>query len=108
IVYTGRLHAFEADFEANLRALGTHTINSTPYHPQTCGKIERFWQTLKKWLPAQRPPATVVELNDQLQAVRNHYNHQRPHRALRGATPAETFAATDKARPADRPLPEPV
>ena len=53
MVYTGRLHAFEAAFEANLRALGTHTINSTPSHPQTCGKIERFWQTLKKWLRAR-------------------------------------------------------
>ena len=57
MVYTGRLHAFEAAFETNLRALGTHTINSTPSHPQTCGKIERFWQTLKKWLRARPAPA---------------------------------------------------
>jgi hypothetical protein len=72
MVYTGRLHAFEAAFEANLRALGTHTINSTPSHPQTCGKIERFWQTLKKWLRAQansghhretqRPPGDISQL----------------------------------------------
>jgi transposase InsO family protein len=63
MVYTGRLHAFEAAFEANLRALGTHTINSTPAHPQTCGKIERFWQTLKKWLRARPTPVDVDELN---------------------------------------------
>ena len=61
-VYTGRLNAFEADFEANLRALGTHTINSTPNHPQTCGKIERFCQTLKKWLRARPTPSTIDEL----------------------------------------------
>ena len=30
LVYTGRLRGFESAFEANLRALGTHTINSTP------------------------------------------------------------------------------
>jgi transposase InsO family protein len=108
MVYTGRLHAFEAAFEANLRALGTHTINSTPAHPQTCGKIERFWQTLKKWLRAQPTPATVEELNALLDQFRDFYNHQRPHRALRGATPAEAFTATEKARPADRPLPAPV
>ncbi|OBA92762.1 hypothetical protein A5642_08780 [Mycolicibacterium mucogenicum] len=36
------------------------------------------------------------------------YNHQRPHRALGGATPAEVFAATAPARPVDRPLPAPV
>lgn len=108
LVYTGRLRAFESDFEANLRALGTHTINSTPAHPQTCGKIERFWQTLKKWLRAQPTSATVEELNTRLDQFRAFYNHQRPHRALRGATPAEAWAATDKARPADRPLPAPV
>jgi hypothetical protein len=108
MVYTGRLHAFEAAFEANLRAVGTHTINSTPAHPQTCGKIERFWQTLKKWLRAQPIPATLTELNKSLAQFRHFYNHHRPHRALRGATPAEAFTATDKARPADRPLPAPL
>ena len=58
-VYTGRLRGYESTFEVNLRALGTRTINSTPYHPQTCGKIERSWQTLKKWLRARPAPATV-------------------------------------------------
>jgi hypothetical protein len=43
-----------------------------------------------------------------LTQFRDYYNHQRPHRALRGATPAEAFTATAKARPADRPLPAPV
>lgn len=47
LVYTGRRFAFEAAFETNLRAVGTRMVNSSPYHPQTCGKIERFWQTLK-------------------------------------------------------------
>jgi transposase InsO family protein len=107
-VYTGKWRGFEATFEVNLRALGTVTINSTPFHPQTCGKIERFWQTLKKWLRAQDAPATIDELNELLEQFRNYYNHQRPHRALRGATPAEAFAATGKARPADWPLPAPV
>jgi transposase InsO family protein len=107
-VYTGKWRGFEAAFEANLRALGTHTINSTPFHPQTCGKIERFWQTLKKWLRAQDAPATIDELNELLEQFRNYYNHHRPHRALRGATPAEAFQATEKARPALQPLPQPV
>jgi transposase InsO family protein len=105
MVYTGRLHAFEAAFEANLRALGTHTINSTPGHPQTCGKIERFWQTLKKWLRARPAPVDVGELNALLDQFRDLYNHHRPHRALRGTTPAEAFTATPKAHPADHPLP---
>jgi transposase InsO family protein len=108
IVYTGRFHSHESAFEINLRALGVRTINSAPFHPQTCGKIERFWQTLKKWLSAREPAATVADLNDLLEQFRSFYNHHRPHRALRGATPAEAFHATAKARPADRPLPAPV
>lgn len=108
IVYTGRFHAHESAFEINLRALGVQTINSAPFHPQTCGKIERFWQTLKKWLAARDPATTIDELNAQLEQFRSFYNHQRPHRALGGATPAEVFGATDKARPADRPVPAPV
>jgi Integrase core domain len=90
------------------RALGTHTINSTPAHPQTCGKIERFWQTLKKRLRARPTPTTLDELNALLDQFRDFYNHQRPHRALGGATPAEAFTATEKACPAERPLPAPV
>jgi transposase InsO family protein len=108
LVYTGKWRGFESAFEANLRALGTLTINSTPFHPQTCGKIERFWQTLKKWLRAHPAAATLDELNELLAQFRHFYNHHRPHRALRGATPAEVFTATATARPADRPLPEPV
>ncbi|EHI14671.1 IS481 family transposase [Mycolicibacterium thermoresistibile] len=108
IVYTGRFHAHQSAFETNLRALGVQTINATPFHPQTCGKIERFWQTLKKWLTARDPATTIAELNALLEQFRTFYNHQRPHRAHRGALPAEVFAAGDKARPADRPVPAPV
>lgn len=40
-VYTGKHRGFETPLEKNLRALGTRTINSRLYHPQTCGKITR-------------------------------------------------------------------
>ena len=101
-----------ARFEANLAALGCQSIASTPYHPQTCGKIERFWQTLKKWLRARETSRgsyrTLSALNRDLAIFAEHYNTRRPHRALGGRTPATAFAATVKARPADRPLPSNV
>ena len=43
-------------FEATLVRLGVTQKNSRPNHPTTCGKVERFQQTLKAWLRAQ-PPA---------------------------------------------------
>ena len=48
--FTGRFSNGEAAFERDLRALGVRHIRSTPGHPQTCGKLERFHQTLKRWL----------------------------------------------------------
>lgn len=107
--YTARLRGGEADFERNLRALGVQTINSTPHHPQTCGKIERLWQTLKRWLRARDTPSALDELNNLLDEFRVYYNTERRHRALaHHCTPAQAFAATERARPAARPLPAPV
>ena len=86
--------------ETELGALGVKTIHSRPYHPQTCGKVERFHQTQKKWLAAQPPAATIAELQKQLDAFRRYYNTVRPHRALGRRTPAEANAARPKAVPA--------
>jgi transposase InsO family protein len=106
--YSGHRRGISVGFEINLRALGCQPICSSPYHPQTCGKIERHWQTLKRWLNAHGPHHTLAELNQALSDYQQYYNHRRPHRALRGATPAHAFAATVPARPAQRPLPAPV
>jgi transposase InsO family protein len=86
-------------FETELARLGVQQKNSSPNHPQTCGKVERLHQTLKKWL-AKRPRArTLAELQAQLDTFRSQYNEQRPHRALGRKTPAAVYAARPKATP---------
>jgi transposase InsO family protein len=101
-----------AAFQTNLAALGCQSIASTPYHPQTCGKIERFWQTLRKWLRAREAAngsyRTTSALSADLQVFAEHYNTRCPHGAHHGRTPAAVFAAGVKARPAERPLPAPT
>ena len=87
-----------------LGALGIRAGRSRPYHPQTCGKVERFHQTLKRRLDAQPAAETITELQTQLDAFAEIYNHHRRHRSLGRRTPAEVFAATPKSGPADRPL----
>ena len=91
------------EFEAQLRHLDIHQINSTPNHPTTCGKVERFHQTLKKWLTGQPRAATLAELQTQLDAFVDEYNHHRPHRSLpHRATPAVIYTSRPKADPATR------
>ena len=78
---------------------GIRISHSRPYHPQTCGKVERFHQTLKKWLRAQPCAATLAGLQRQLNRFQTYYNTIRPHRALRRRTPAQAYAARPKAMP---------
>ena len=86
-------------FEHELRRLHIVQKNSRPNHPTTCGKVERFQQTLKKWLRAQPvQPATIAELQALLDAFVDEYNHRRPHRSLpHRATPAARYDTMPKA-----------
>ena len=62
-------------------SLGIATKHSRPYHPQTCGKVERFHQTMKKYLAAQDPAETKKQLvRASSTALPSYYNTERPHR----------------------------
>ena len=88
-------------FEHELRRLGVRQKNGSPNHPQTQGKIERFWQTLRRWLTAQpAQPADLARLQALLDTFTSYYNNQRPHRSLpHRATPATAYTARPKAIP---------
>lgn len=98
-VYTARFTKGKNGFEYLLSELEIVQKNGSPAHPQTQGKIERFHQTLKKWLSQQRPADDLNELQDQLDEFRTLYNTQRPHRALEMKTPQRAYEATIKATP---------
>lgn len=98
-VYTARHAHARNEFEYVLAALNIRQKNGAPNHPQTQGKIERFHQTLKRWLSARPRALTILELQAQLDQFREHYNTARPHRA-RGTTPAQAYAAGPRAAPA--------
>ena len=90
--------------EHELARLRVRQKNGKPDHPQTQGKIERFWQTLKKWLAAQPPPRDSAELQALLDAFAACCNHRRPHRSLpHRQTPATACAARPKATPGTQP-----
>ncbi len=66
-------------------------VRGAPYHPQTQGKIERWHQTLKNrvllenyYLPG--------DLEAQVEAFVEHYNHRRYHESLGNLTPADVYS----------------
>jgi hypothetical protein len=89
-------------FEQQLRAWDVVQKNSKPSHPTTCGKVERFQQTMKNWLRKQPDqPSTIDQLQTLLDRFRTEYNHHRPHRSLpHRATPATLYNEMPKALPA--------
>jgi hypothetical protein len=107
MVYTVRLSGGRGGrnaFEQELHDRHVIQKNSRPGHPTTCGKAERFQQTMKKWLRARpEQPATIDDLQALLDAFVEEYNNHRPHRSLpHRATPATVYTARPKATPGDR------
>jgi transposase InsO family protein len=99
-VFTASYRHGKVLLESELERLGVLFKNSRPYHPQTCGKVERLHQTLKRYLARQAPAESLSALQEQLDGFVHYYNHIRPHRALDGRTPLQAYSARIKARPA--------
>jgi transposase InsO family protein len=112
-VFTGKQRGEgRVALEVQLGLRGVRVSHSRPYHPQTCGKVERFHQTLKKWLAAQPTAATLAGLQRQLNRFCTYYNTGRPHRALGRRTPAQALRGSAQGRRVGpdhpRPLPGPA
>ncbi|MEV3937931.1 IS481 family transposase, partial [Glycomyces sp. NPDC049804] len=108
LVFTTRLAHHKGGknaLEHELARLGITQKNSRPNRPTTCGKVERFQQTMKKHLAAQVPqPATLDQLQALIDAFTAEYNERRPHRSLpHRATPAAVYTTRPKAAPGDLP-----
>src|SRR5260370_1111931 len=78
-------------FTRELHKRGIRQVVAAPRHPQTLGKIERFWGSLwRECLEA----AVFVDLADarrRLGHYVDHYNFQRPHQGIDGLVPADRY-----------------
>jgi transposase InsO family protein len=84
-------------FTKELEKRGIRQIVAAPRHPQTLGKIERFWGTL--WRECIER-AIFIDLGDAQRRIGlfiDHYNFQRPHQGIEGLVPADRYfgAATE-------------
>ena len=105
-VFTATPRGGKVLLQIEMERLGVAAKDARPYHPQTCGKVERLHQTLKRYLAKQAAARTLSELQGQLDAFVHYYNAIRPHRALGGRTPLQAYSARVKARPAVEVLPD--
>jgi transposase InsO family protein len=65
-------------------------VRGAPYHPQTQGKIERWHQTLKNRILLENY-FLPGDLEKQIEAFVEYYNHQRYHESLKNLTPADVY-----------------
>ncbi len=112
LCFSGKLRGIEVGFEIHLRQLGVRAITSRPFHPQTCGKVERFQQTMKKWLHHRqhrlgRLAADINELQAWIDEFIDYYNTQRPHRGIGRIPPIQRWNATPAATITHGAIPAP-
>jgi putative transposase len=79
-----------------LKDKGMKHSHGAPYHPQTQGKIARWHQTLKNRILLENH-FLPGDLEAQIEAFVDHYNHQRYLESMNNATPADVYFGRDKA-----------
>jgi transposase InsO family protein len=108
LCFSGKVRQHEVFFEAQLRDAGVVPITSRPFHPQTAGKVERFQQTLKKWLRKRRRlGVNFDELQAALDEFAHIYNTERPHQGIGRMVPIDRWRASPVAGPASEALAHP-
>jgi transposase InsO family protein len=92
------------DFKQFIRICGMTHVKTSPYYPQSNGKLERFHKTLKSECIRPQTPLNLEDARRMVEEYVRHYNNVRLHSAIGYVTPAdklagretEIFAARDK------------
>lgn len=66
-------------------------IRSSPHHPMTLGKVERFWKTIFGEFLSRVQFDSFEEAQERVKLWVKHYNHRRTHQSLEGLCPADRF-----------------
>jgi len=78
-------------FQKLLDREGIQHVVARSHHPQTVGKCERLWETLKQEFFSRVQPEGLPEARERLGHFFAHYNHFRPHQGIDGLVPADRF-----------------
>lgn len=90
------------DFKHYIRLTGMTHVRTSPYYPQSNGKLERWHKTLKADAIRPKAPGTCEEAHRVVAAFVNEYNNARLHSAIDYVTPADRLAGRHTAITATR------
>ena len=78
-------------FEKEIKKDKVHHIKSSPHHPMTLGKIERFWSTIFQQFLVRAQFSSFDESRERIRLWVRYYNHKRPHQGIGGLCPADRY-----------------
>ena len=84
------------DFKQFIRLCGMTHVRTSPYYPQSNGKLERYHRTIKHDCVRQKTPLTLDEARRVVTEFVQHYNATRLHSALGYVTPADKLAGREQ------------
>jgi transposase InsO family protein len=78
-------------FEKEIKKDKLRHIKSSPHHPMTLGKIERFWKTIFQEFLVKAQFSSFDEARERIRLWVRYYNHKRPHQGIKGLCPADRY-----------------
>ena len=84
------------DFKIFIRETGMTHVRTSPYYPQSNGKIEAWHKTLKRTTIRPQAPASLAEARELVGRFVEHYNQVRLHSAIGYVTPADKLAGREE------------
>lgn len=78
-------------FQAELQKDRVKHIRSSPHHPMTLGKMERFWKTISEEFLAKAQFESFENAQERVRLWTQYYNHKRPHQGIESLCPADRF-----------------
>jgi len=85
------------DFKEFVRISGMTHVRTSPYYPQSNGKLERYHKTIKGTCIRVRTPLTLDDAQRLVAEFVEHYNDKRLHSAIGYITPKDKLAGKAEA-----------
>ena len=90
------------DFKEFVRINGMTHVRTSPYYPQSNGKKERWYGTLKQECIRPKTPLDLADARQVVGAYVKHYNQRRLHSAIGYVTPQDKLAGREQVIFAER------